>query len=123
MLFMAIGAIAAAVLLAIVPFIARPLFDISVDALDEIEAGAFVGSLFGVLFLIAIPVILLGTCSPWAIRLAVPMNVIALIWVAMTDSPTGHHGISRPSGPRNFPLSAGVSRQANTASAQRTRSQ
>jgi spermidine synthase len=63
---------AAAVLLAIVPFVARPLFDISVDALDEIEAGAFVGSLFGVLFLIAIPVILLGTCSPWAIRLAVP---------------------------------------------------
>jgi spermidine synthase len=63
---------AAAVLLAIVPFIARPLFDISVDALDEIEAGAFVGSLFGVLFLIAIPVILLGTCSPWAIRIAVP---------------------------------------------------
>jgi spermidine synthase len=63
---------AAAVLLAVVPFVARPLFDISVDALDEIEAGAFVGSLFGVLFLIAIPVILLGTCSPWAIRLAVP---------------------------------------------------
>ena len=62
----------AAVLLAIVPFVARPLFDISVDALDEIEAGAFVGSLFGVLFLIAIPVILLGTVSPWAIRLAVP---------------------------------------------------
>ena len=63
---------AAAVLLAVVPFVARPLFDISVDALDEIEAGAFVGSLFGVLFLIAVPVILLGTCSPWAIRLAVP---------------------------------------------------
>jgi spermidine synthase len=63
---------AAAVLLAVVPFVARPLFDISVDALDEIEAGAFVGSLFGVLFLIAIPVVLLGTCSPWAIRLAVP---------------------------------------------------
>jgi spermidine synthase len=63
---------AAAALLAVVPFVARPLFDLSVDALDEIEAGAFVGSLFGVLFLIAIPVILLGTCSPWAIRLAVP---------------------------------------------------
>ena len=63
---------AAAVLLAVVPFVARPLFDVSVDALDEIEAGAFVGSLFGVLFLIAIPVVLLGTCSPWAIRLAVP---------------------------------------------------
>jgi spermidine synthase len=63
---------AAAVLLAIVPFAARPFFEISVDALDEISAGAFVGSLVGVLFLIAIPVILLGACSPWAIRLAVP---------------------------------------------------
>jgi spermidine synthase len=63
---------AAAVLLAIVPFAARPFFEISVDALDEISAGAFVGSLVGVLFLIAVPVILLGACSPWAIRLAVP---------------------------------------------------
>jgi spermidine synthase len=64
--------LAAAVLLAVVPFIAQPFLDISVDALDEIEAGAFVGSLLGVLALIAVPVILLGTCSPWAIRLAVP---------------------------------------------------
>jgi spermidine synthase len=64
--------LAAAALLAVVPFAARPFFDVSTDALDEISAGAFVGSLVGVLFLIAIPVILLGTCSPWAIRLAVP---------------------------------------------------
>ena len=63
--------LAAAVLLAIVPLIARPFFDLSVDALDEIEAGAFVGSLAAVLFLIAIPVVLLGTCAPWALRLAV----------------------------------------------------
>ncbi|MDP9188967.1 MAG: fused MFS/spermidine synthase [Actinomycetota bacterium] len=62
---------AAAALLAVVPFAARPFFEISIDALDEISAGAFVGSLLGVLFLIAIPVVMLGTCSPWAIRLAV----------------------------------------------------
>src|SRR5918999_6418776 len=62
----------AAVLLAIVPFAAGPFFEISVDALDEISAGAFVGSLVGVLFLIAVPVMLLGAASPWAIRLAVP---------------------------------------------------
>jgi spermidine synthase len=61
----------AALLLALVPLVARPFFDVSVGALDEIEAGAFVGSLFAVLFLIAVPVILLGTCAPWAIRLAV----------------------------------------------------
>jgi spermidine synthase len=63
---------AAGVLLAVVPLIARPFFDVSVDALDEVEAGAFVGSLFAVLFLIAIPVVLMGTVSPWAIRIAVP---------------------------------------------------
>ena len=63
--------LAAGVLLAIVPLIARPFFDLSVDALDEVEAGAFVGSLAAVLFLIAIPVVLLGTCAPWALRLAV----------------------------------------------------
>ena len=64
--------LAAAVLLAVVPLVAQPFFDLSVDALDEIEAGAFVGSLIGVLFLIAVPMVMLGTCSPWAIRLAFP---------------------------------------------------
>ena len=62
---------AAALLLAIVPFIARPFFDISVSALDSVSAGAFVGSLIGVLALAAIPVILLGACSPYAIRLTI----------------------------------------------------
>jgi spermidine synthase len=63
---------AAAILLALVPFAARPFFSISVDALDSISAGAFVGSLIGVLALVAVPVVLLGACSPWAIRLATP---------------------------------------------------
>jgi spermidine synthase len=62
----------AAVLIAVVPFVAQPFFDVSVDALDEISAGAFVGSLVGVLFLVAVPVVLLGACSPYAIRLAIP---------------------------------------------------
>ena len=61
----------AAVLLAIVPFIARPLFDVSVDALDTVSAGSFIGSLFGVLLLVAVPVTLLGAASPFAIRLSV----------------------------------------------------
>jgi predicted membrane-bound spermidine synthase len=64
-------ALAAAVLLAAVPFVADPLLDVAVDALDEISAGAFVGSLLAVLVLVAIPVLLLGTVSPWAIRLGV----------------------------------------------------
>jgi predicted membrane-bound spermidine synthase len=65
------AALLAAVLLAAVPFVADPLLDVAVDALDEISAGAFIGSLLAVLVLVAIPVLLLGTVSPWAIRLAV----------------------------------------------------
>ena len=61
----------AAVLLALVPFAADPLLDVAVDALDSISAGAFIGSLVGVLGLVAVPVLLLGMVSPWAIRLAV----------------------------------------------------
>src|SRR6266540_4464282 len=62
----------AAVLLALVPFAARPFLSVSVDALDEISAGAFVGSLIGVLALVAVPIVLLGACSPWAVRIATP---------------------------------------------------
>jgi predicted membrane-bound spermidine synthase len=64
-------ALSAAALLALVPFVADPMLDIAVDALDEISAGAFLGSLLGVLVLVAVPVMLLGAVSPWAIRLAV----------------------------------------------------
>ncbi len=65
-------ALSAAALLALVPFAADPLLDVAVEALDEISAGAFLGSLFAVLALVAVPVLLLGAVSPYAIRLAVP---------------------------------------------------
>ena len=64
-------ALAAALLLAAVPFAADPLLDVAVEALDSISAGAFIGSLLAVLALVAVPVLLLGAVSPWAIRLAV----------------------------------------------------
>jgi spermidine synthase len=64
-------ALLASGLLALVPFVARPLLDIAVKALDEVSAGAFLGSLVAVLALVAVPVLLLGTVSPWALRLAV----------------------------------------------------
>src|SRR3954447_15926853 len=63
-------ALLAAGLLALVPFVARPLLDLAVNALDEVSAGAFLGSLLAVLVLVAIPVLLLGAVSPWARRLA-----------------------------------------------------
>src|SRR5215217_2175481 len=58
-----------AVLLAVVPIVAQPLLTLSVDAFDEVSVGAFAGSLLGVLALVAIPVLMLGAVSPWAIRL------------------------------------------------------
>jgi spermidine synthase len=61
----------AAVLLALVPFAADPFLNLAVSALDSVSAGAFVGSLIGVLGLLAVPILLLGAVSPWAIRLAV----------------------------------------------------
>ncbi len=64
-------ALGAAVLLALVPFAADPLLDLAVRALDSISAGAFFGSLAAVLVLVAVPILLLGAVSPWAVRLGV----------------------------------------------------
>jgi spermidine synthase len=64
-------ALAAALLLAAVPFVSDPFLHLAVGALDSISAGAFVGSLIGVLALVAVPILLLGAVSPWALRLAV----------------------------------------------------
>ena len=61
----------AALLLGLVPFIADPFLSLSVDAFDDVSIGAFAGSLFGVLVLIAVPLLMLGTVAPWAIRLKV----------------------------------------------------
>lgn len=63
--------LAAALLLALVPFIANPFLRVSVRALDTVSAGAFVGSLLGVLVLIAAPMMLLGTVAPYVVRLRV----------------------------------------------------
>lgn len=60
-----------AVLTALLPFVARPLLDVGVDALDSISAGAFVGSLAATLVLLAVPVLVLGTVSPWALRIGI----------------------------------------------------
>ena len=61
--------LAAAALLAVVPIVAHPFLSLSVRAFDEISVGAVAGSLFGTLVLVAVPVLMLGAVSPWAIRL------------------------------------------------------
>jgi spermidine synthase len=60
-----------AVLMGAVPFVAGPFLRVSVDALDSVQAGAFVGSLLAVLVLIAAPVLVLGCVAPYAVRLSV----------------------------------------------------
>lgn len=60
-----------AVLVGVVPFVSGPFLDAAVNALDSIEAGAFVGSLVAVLVLVATPILVLGMVAPYAIRLAV----------------------------------------------------
>ena len=62
--------VGAACLVAVVPFVARPLLDLSVEGLDRVSAGAAIGSFFGVLVLFVPPVVLLGMVAPFAIRLA-----------------------------------------------------
>jgi spermidine synthase len=61
----------AALLMAVVPFVAGPFLRVSVDALDSVQAGAFAGSLLAVLVLIAAPVLVLGCVAPYAVRLSV----------------------------------------------------
>jgi spermidine synthase len=61
----------AAVATALVPLLGRPFLGGAVDALDRIAAGAFLGSLLAVTVLLAVPILLMGTIAPFAIRLSV----------------------------------------------------
>ena len=58
-------------LIAALPFVARPFLDLSVGGLERLSAGAVVGSFVASLLLFAPPVVLLGMVTPFAIRLAV----------------------------------------------------
>jgi predicted membrane-bound spermidine synthase len=60
----------AALLIGVVPFIARPVLLWSVRGFAEYSAGILAGSLLGVVALFSVPVTLLGCVSPFAIRLA-----------------------------------------------------
>jgi spermidine synthase len=62
--------LAAALFIAILPFVSRPILDVAVRGLDAVSVGAVVGSFFAALALFAVPVTLLGAVSPFAIRLA-----------------------------------------------------
>ena len=62
--------LASSVLVAAVPFIAGPFLKLSTKAFDSLSIGVFLGSLVGVMVLLAVPVLLLGMVSPYAVKLS-----------------------------------------------------
>lgn len=56
---------------AILPYLARPILRLSLDAFSNVAVGAFYGSLVGVLLILSVPITLLGFVSPYAIRLRI----------------------------------------------------
>ena len=53
----------------VVPFIARPVLYAAADAFDQLQIGVLLGAFTAVLILLIVPITLLGTISPFAIRL------------------------------------------------------
>jgi len=53
----------------IIPFIARPVLYAAADAFDQLQIGVLFGAFSAVLILLVVPITLLGTVSPFAIRL------------------------------------------------------
>ncbi len=54
----------------LVPVVAQPVLRAAADAFDQLQLGVLIGSFVVVMVLFVVPVTLLGTASPFAIRLA-----------------------------------------------------
>jgi len=63
--------LAAAVLTAIIPFVARPFLNITVNGIDSVSTGAVVGSFAACVVLFVPSVLLLGMVTPFAIRIGI----------------------------------------------------
>jgi spermidine synthase len=61
----------AAISTAAVPIASRPVLRLAANAFDQLQLGILFGSFTSVLILLAVPMTLIGTASPFAIRLAV----------------------------------------------------
>ena len=68
-----LGAIvlAGAVLIAVVPFVARPFLNVMINGIDKVSTGAVIGSFAASLILFVPPVLLLGMVTPFAIRVGI----------------------------------------------------
>ena len=60
-----------ALMVGMIPLAARPVLRLAADAFDGLQLGILMGSFLAVLMLFILPVVLLGTISPFAIRLAI----------------------------------------------------
>ncbi|MGD0167117.1 MAG: fused MFS/spermidine synthase [Gaiellaceae bacterium] len=67
-----LGAIvlAAALFVAIIPFVAHPLLEYGAKGIEQVAVGTVVGSFFAALVLFTPPVVLLGMVAPFAIKLS-----------------------------------------------------
>jgi len=63
--------IIAAFLISLIPFISKPILEWSQSSFATYSVGVFYGSLVSVILLFAVPMILLGCVSPFAIRLRI----------------------------------------------------
>jgi spermidine synthase len=61
----------AALLIGLIPLAARPILRVASQAFDEMQVGVLAGSFISVLALFSLPVTLLGTASPFAVRIAI----------------------------------------------------
>jgi spermidine synthase len=61
----------AAITVAVLPLALTPIFEAAQGAFADLSAGAFVASFVGTMLMFLVPITLLGTVSPWAIRLSV----------------------------------------------------
>ena len=61
----------AALFIGLIPLISRPILRFASGAFDRMQSAAMIGALLSVLVLFSIPITLLGTASPFAIRIAI----------------------------------------------------
>ncbi len=63
--------LAAAALIAVVPFVSGPFLRLAVDAVEELSVATFLGSLVSVGVLVALPLLIIGMVSPYSVRLSI----------------------------------------------------
>ena len=55
----------------LIPLIARPILRLAANGFDQLQLGVLAGSFIVVLIVLCVPIILMGTISPFAIKLAI----------------------------------------------------